>query len=228
MSNFSLQKNLRALFSQRCQKLTIFCGYLRPNFENMKIALFAAVPEEVGNLANITNFMGIGRENATRSTLEFIEKHRNEQFCILNLGTVGSHDKEVGSILKITEVISAGEPFNEDRMILPSFPITHDDVGHGVLYSSDCFVSPDVFTDGYLNSIKGKADCFDMESSAVYTVAKAYNIPFISYKIVSDNLDVTIDIWRERVHELSKKLEVFAQGMFQQLEEIEPIEFLHD
>lgn len=209
-------------------KLTKFCGYLRPNFENMKIALFAAVPEEVGNLASITNFMGIGRENATRSILQFMEKHRGEDFTILNLGTVGSHDREVGSILKITEVISAGEPFNEDRMILSSFPISQENIGHGVLYSSDCFVSPAVFTDGYLNSIKGKADCFDMESSAVFTIAKVYGIPFISYKIVSDNLDVTIDIWRERVLELSKKLEMFAKEMFVQLETIEPIDFLHN
>lgn len=194
----------------------------------MKIALFAAVPEEVGKLSGITNFTGIGRENATRSILQFMEKHRGENFTILNFGTVGSHDKEVGSIIKITEIISAGEPFNTDRMMLSSFPISQLEIGSGVLYSSDCFVSPAVFTDGYLNSIKGKADCFDMESSAVYTVAKSYGIPFISYKIVSDNLDVTIDIWRERVHELSKKLEVFAKEMFHQLEEIEPIEFLHD
>lgn len=209
-------------------KLTIFCGYLRPNFENMKIALFAAVPEEVGNLANITNFMGIGRENATRSTLEFIEKHRNEQFCILNLGTVGSHDKPVGTIMKISEIISAGAPFNSERMMLSHLPLQQPDLATGVLYSSDCFVSPEVFTQQYLDRIKSKVDCFDMESSAVFTIAKVYGIPFISYKIVSDNLDVTIDIWHQRVVELSKKLEAFARDMFQQLEKDEPIEFLHD
>lgn len=194
----------------------------------MKIALFAAVPEEVATLADITTFTGIGRENATLSTLQFIEKHKGETYTILNVGTVGSHDKAVGTILNIDEIISAGAPFNAKRMLLSHLPISQPDIEHGTLYSSDCFVSSSVFTETYLNKIVFEADCFDMESSAVFSIANFHNIPFISYKIVSDNLDVDIEIWRERVHLLSKKLEVFAKEMFRQLEEIESIEFLHD
>lgn len=65
----------------------------------MKIALFAAVPEEVGTLSNLTTFTGIGRENATRKTLQFIESQACKDFTIVNIGTVGSPNKPVGSIL---------------------------------------------------------------------------------------------------------------------------------
>lgn len=194
----------------------------------MKIALFAAVPEEVGTLADITTFTGIGRENATLSTLQFIEKHKGEKFTILNIGTVGSHDKEVGTILNIDEIISAGAPFNEERMLLAHLPISQPEIEQGTLYSSDCFVSSSVFTEPYLNKIVFEANCFDMESSAVFSIAHFYDIPFISYKIVSDNLDVDIEIWRERVHTLSKRLDAFTRDMIRQLAEKEHVEFLHN
>jgi len=177
----------------------------------MQLALFAAVPEEVGTLANLTNFTGIGRENATRNIIRFIEKHREVPFHILNIGTVGSHDKPVGTILRVKEIISAGKPFNEQRMLPDLLPGQYPGVEDAVLYSSDCFVSPSVFTEKYLEHIKGEADCFDMESSALFTVAHCYGIPYSSFKIVSDNLDVTIDVWRERVKELSKQLEAFVR-----------------
>lgn len=193
----------------------------------MKIALFSAVSEEAGPLANLTNFTGIGRENATRSIIEFIERHKDEQFTILNIGTVGSHDKPVGSILSIREIISAGEPFNEKRM-LPSYFNLHIDknIETATLYSSDSFVSPEVFTEKYLETVKQKADCFDMESSAVFTIAQTYGIPFISYKIVSDNLDVDIEEWKMRVHTLSLALAAHVQLILDELKQTEEIEFL--
>lgn len=193
----------------------------------MKIALFSAIPEEAGPLAHLTNCTGIGRENATRSCIEFIERHKNEKFTILNIGTVGSHDKPVGTILSIHEIISAGEPFNEKRMLPANFNLHIDkNIETATLYSSDCFVSPEVFTDKYLETIKQKADCFDMESSAVFTIAQAYGIPFISYKIVSDNLDVDLEEWKMRVNTLSLALAAHIQLIFDELKQTEEIEFL--
>lgn len=193
----------------------------------MKIALFSAIPEEAGPLAHLTNCTGIGRENATRSCIEFIERHKDEKFTILNIGTVGSHDKPVGTILSIHEIISAGEPFNEKRMLPANFNLHIDkNIETATLYSSDCFVSPEVFTDKYLETIKQKADCFDMESSAVFTIAQAYGIPFISYKIVSDNLDVDLEEWKMRVNTLSLALAAHIQLIFDELKQTEEIEFL--
>ena len=193
----------------------------------MKIALFSAIPDEAGPLAHLTNYTGIGRENATRSVIEFIERHKDEQFTILNIGTVGSHDKPVGTILNIREIISAGEPFNEKRMLPSNFNLQIDkNIESATLYSSDCFVSPEVFTDKYLETIKQKADCFDMESSAAFTIAQTYGIPFISYKIVSDNLDVDIEEWKMRVHTLSRALAAHIQLIIDELGQSEEIEFL--
>ena len=138
----------------------------------MQLALFAAVPDEVGTLADQTHFTGIGRENATRKMIQFIEKHRGTPFHILNIGTVGSHDKPVGTILRIKEIVSAGKPFNEHPMLPDLLPGHFPGVEDAVLYSSDCFVSPEVFTAKYLDGLKKEVDCFDMESSALFTVAK--------------------------------------------------------
>lgn len=193
----------------------------------MKIALFAAVPEEVGTLASQVHFMGIGRENATRSIIDFIEKHKGEEYTILNIGTVGSHDKPVGTILSIREIISSGAMFLDTKMQPHHFNLNVDkEVEPATLFSSDSFVSPEVYNIEFLNSIKEKVDCFDMESSAVYSLATFYHIPFVSYKVVSDNLDVTIDIWRERVVELSKKLVAHMHLVFDELKSKEEIEFI--
>ena len=83
----------------------------------MKIAFFAAVPDEVGVFADHVNFTGIGRENATRAMIRFMEKHKDEDFTMLNIGSVGSHDRPVGSILSIREVISAGASFYSEKML---------------------------------------------------------------------------------------------------------------
>lgn len=192
----------------------------------MKIALFAAVAEEVGCLIEHVNLTGIGRENATKAMVRFMREHKDEDFTILNIGTVGAHERPVGSILSINEIISAGEPFNQDRMLLDHLDIVEGEPIASVLYSSDCFVSPAVFTQGYLDSIKGKADCFDMESSALYAVAHEFGKKYVSFKIVSDHLDVTIDEWRARVEHLSKDLSAYIQQVIIKLSEKEPIEFL--
>ena len=78
----------------------------------MKIALFSAVSEEVGTWQSRFHFTGIGRENATRSILDFINQHKDENFTIVNIGTVGSHVFPVGTILSIDEIISSGSVFN--------------------------------------------------------------------------------------------------------------------
>lgn len=193
----------------------------------MKIALFAAVPEEVGSLKSKVHFMGIGRENATRSIIEFIEQHKGEDYIILNIGTVGSHNKPVGSLLSIREIVSSGAMFLDSKMLPHHFELSADsDVQPAVLFSSDSFVSPEVYNIEFLNSIKEKVDCFDMESSAVFSVASYYHIPFVSYKIVSDNLDVTLDVWRERVVELSKNLVAHIQLVFNELNKKEELEFI--
>lgn len=190
----------------------------------MKIALFSAVPEEAGSWAPRFNFTGIGRENATRSILNFVNKHAGEDYTIVNVGTVGSHAFPVGTILSIDEIVSAGSFFNEFRMLPGHFTLPPElEVPHAVLYSSDSFVAPEVYTQDHLAAMKKQAQCFDMESSALFSVAASYGIPYVSFKIVSDNLDITIDIWRERVVELSKKIDGYLEKVLGSLGEVEVI-----
>ena len=190
----------------------------------MKIALFSAVAEEAGAWAPRFNFTGIGRENATRSIIDFITRHQGEDYTIVNVGTVGSHAFPVGTILSIDEIVSAGSFFNEFRMLPEHFTLPPElDVPHAILYSSDSFVAPEVYTESQLDAMKQKAQCFDMESSALFSVAASYGIPYVSFKIVSDNLDITIDVWRERVVELAKKMDGYLEKVLGSLSEVEVI-----
>ena len=184
----------------------------------MKIALFSAVAEEAGAWAPRFHFTGIGRENATRSLIDFITRHQGEEYTIVNVGTVGSHAFPVGTILSIDEIVSAGSSFNDFRMMPSHFSLPSElDVPHATLFSSDSFVSPHVYTESHLATMKQQAQCFDMESSAAFSVAERFGIPYVSFKIVSDNLDVTIDVWRERVVEMAKKMDNYLEKLLENL-----------
>lgn len=190
----------------------------------MNIALFAAVPDEVGDFANKVNFTGIGRENTTRAMIRFMNRHAQEDFVMLNLGTVGSPDMPAGALLGIREVLSGGAGFYSERMLPASLGVPADAaVRPATLYSSDSFVSPGVYAAPYLAELKSKVDCFDMESSVLVSFAHEYGKEFVSYKIVSDNLDVDIEVWKLRVRDLSKVLVSHVRQVLRELEERGPV-----
>ena len=183
----------------------------------MKIALFAAVKEEILDIQDRVHLTGIGRENATNAMLSFMERHSHEDFTVLNIGTAGAHTAPVGSILRITEIVSGGAAFLDHPMLTDTLPVTMPSVPNGKLFSSDCFVSAHVYSADFLKNLATKADCFDMESSALYSVAKHYGKPYVSYKIITDHLDVDLATWQQRVHEVSGTL---CQNVLQLLDEI--------
>ena len=189
----------------------------------MTIALFAAVEEEVLNIKEKVHLCGIGRENATNAMLQFMQQHQNEDFTIMNIGTAGAHSVPVGSLIRVTEIVSGGRAFLDHPMLLDRLPIDTPDAADGKLFSSDCFVSPHVYSADFLQGLTEKADCFDMESSALYTVAKHFGKPYVSFKIVSDHLDVDLATWQTRVHELSPLLCEFALRTLDTLNTLEPV-----
>ena len=189
----------------------------------MTIALFAAVEEEVLNIKEKVHLCGIGRENATNAMLQFMQQHQNEDFTIMNIGTAGAHSVPVGSLIRVNEIVSGGRAFLDHPMLLDRLPIDTPEAADGKLFSSDCFVSPHVYSADFLQSLTEKADCFDMESSALYTIAKHFGKPYVSFKIVSDHLDVDLATWQTRVHELSPRLCEFALKTIKELETIEPV-----
>lgn len=192
----------------------------------MKIALFAAVEEEVLNIKEKVHLCGIGRENATNAMLQFMQQHQNEDFTILNIGTAGAHTAPVGSLIRVTEIVSGGRAFLDHPMLLDRLPVETPEAADGKLFSSDCFVSPHVYSADFLQSLREKADCFDMESSALYTVAKHFGKPYVSFKIISDHLDVDLATWQQRVHEVSPTLCEFAMKTIGEIEKIEPVRII--
>ena len=189
----------------------------------MNIALFAAVEEEVLNIKEKVHLCGIGRENATNAMLRFMEQHQNEDFTIMNIGTAGAHTAPVGSLIRVTEIVSGGRAFLDRPMLLDHLSVETPEAADGKLFSSDCFVSPHVYSAEFLQDLREKADCFDMESSALYTVAKHFGKPYVSFKIISDHLDVDLATWQQRVHDYSPTLCEFAMKTIGEIEKIEPV-----
>lgn len=192
----------------------------------MKIALFAAVEAEVSKIKDKVHFCGIGRENATAALLQFMKLHNDEDFTILNVGTAGAHTAPVGSLLRITEIVSGGASFLEHPMLTDFLPVETPEVADGKLFSSDCFVSPHVYSADFLRDLTTRADCFDMESSALYSIAKHYGKPYASFKIVSDHLDVDLATWQQRVHQISDTLSDFVLHILDSIRANEPVELL--
>ena len=188
----------------------------------MKIALFAAVEEEVLRMKGQVHLTGIGRECATKSMLKFMQQHQNEDFTVMNIGTAGAHSVPIGSLLRITEIVSGGASFLGHPMLTDRLSIDTPEAIDGKLFSSDCFVSPHVYSAEFLKDLSTKADCFDMESSALYTIAKHYQKPYVSFKIVSDHLDVDLATWQQRVHDLSGDLCDFVLKTLEKANAIEP------
>ncbi len=192
----------------------------------MKIALFAAVEEEVRNIKDKVHLTGIGRECATEAMLTFMQQHQNEDFTIMNIGTAGAHSVPVGSLIRVTEVVSGGAQFLNRPMLTDRLPIETHEAIDGKLFSSDCFVSPHVYSADFLQHLKETADCFDMESSSLFSIAHHYRKPYVSFKIVSDHLDVDIATWQQRVHDISGNLCDFVLKTLDKLGKIETIEII--
>ena len=192
----------------------------------LNIALFAAVEEEVSNIKEMVHLTGIGRENATCAMLNFLQRHPDEEFTILNIGTAGAHTLPVGSLVRVTEIVSGGAAFLPHPMLTDTLSVPTPDTSDGKLFSSDCFVSPHVYSAEFLQSLTHKADCFDMESSALYTIAKHFGKPYVSFKIVSDHLDVDLATWQQRVHDLSPKLCDFTLRILDTLAKTEHVELI--
>lgn len=192
----------------------------------MKIALFAAVEEEVLNIKEKVHLTGIGRECATEAMLTFMQQHQNEDFTIMNIGTAGAHSVPVGSLIRVTEVVSGGAQFLNRPMLTDRLPIETPEAIDGKLFSSDCFVSPHVYSADFLQHLKETADCFDMESSSLFSIAHHYGKPYVSFKIVSDHLDVDLATWQQRVHDISGNLCDFVLKTLNNLGKIEQIEII--
>lgn len=134
-------------------------------------------------------YSGLGKINATIATMRVINDGYKE---IVNIGSCGSLKLKPGEIVKIdkvcqdidiTPLCEYGETLFEDckEIKLGDLDIK--------CFTTDYFVDINQmkkYSTFYKNMIQ-ECDVFDMECFAIAKVCKQYNIPFQSYKWVSDN-----------------------------------------
>jgi adenosylhomocysteine nucleosidase len=160
----------------------------------MNKIFIVAVEKEVNNINNIFGcpvlFSGIGKINATIATYNAYNSGYTE---IINIGSCGSLNTQIGEIVKIGSVYEDIDvtplsdygtiPFdNSDKEII----IENNNIK---CFSSDYFYDHNQiskYSDYYKNMINN-CNVFDMECFAIAKTCKKLNLKFSSYKWVSDN-----------------------------------------
>jgi|TARA_B110000503_G_scaffold142996_1_gene242019 adenosylhomocysteine nucleosidase len=144
-------------------------------------------------------FTGLGKINALLSTIHAIQTY--EPKLIINFGTVGKINPELNGLLSIHKVIQrdmAAEPL-APRGITPFCPRPYEYfsvAGEHVCGTGDSFVTE---YDPWLH--EQKVDVVDMELFAIASAAFIYNIPWHSFKYISDDANEDSgDQWKETMH----------------------------
>ena len=154
----------------------------------MNNIILIALEQEAPNMASWDNvfFTGVGKVNAAIQLTSYLLSHPVS--LVINYGTAGSRNIPVGELVKCTKFVQRdmdktalgfklGETAYETTvpMII--------DYGEGLTCGTgDNFVQD---VDKELDII----DVFDMEAYALAKVCYLFNVPFVSYKYISDNAD---------------------------------------
>jgi adenosylhomocysteine nucleosidase len=164
----------------------------------MKNKVFiVALPQEVNLTKSINGFpiiySGVGKINASIAALSAIHQGYDE---IINIGSCGSVNLKTGTIVKIGQVFQDidGTPlskYGETPFEAASEQIVLDRTTLISCFTTDYFYDSkqiDKYSPSYLSMIN-RSSVFDMECFAIAKVCKRFNIPFSSYKWVSDDGD---------------------------------------
>lgn len=151
---------------------------------------------------------GIGKVNATFRLTEAIYENRPD--AVLNIGTVGTVDHQVGTLFVCRKFIdrdmqklaSLGLPYEiefQEYPVIQGFSW----VGkrEGVCNTGDSFLTE-------LTDIEG--DIVDMEAYAQAVVCKERQLPFVSVKYVTDVIGQnSVKHWQDKLAEARKSLNEF-------------------
>lgn len=130
---------------------------------------------------------GVGKVNASMALTEFLLSYQIDQ--IINIGLVGSsNDLKINSFVYVDKVCDKDfdlTPFgykpyqvpNQSQYLKSTFPNILK-LSTATLYTADRFETNELAVN--------KPYLTDMEAIAYYQVAKAYNVPIVSYKLISD------------------------------------------
>ena len=144
-------------------------------------------------------YTGIGKINATITTLKAIEQARPA--LIVNFGTVGAVSPHVSGLLEISRVVQRdmiAEPLApRGRVPFCERPQEYFSVkGAYTCGTGDSFVTS---KDPWLEA-QG-IDVVDMELFAIAAVAHAHGLPWLAYKYVTDfTNDASGQDWQEKVN----------------------------
>lgn len=167
-----------------------------------KVILVSATPLEHGGLTELFGFpifqVGIGKINAASNLTEIL--WNEEPDIVVNFGSCGNlKDYKVGEVIQVGTVHN-----NIDCRPFADFGVTPEtNVGPIKLSSSgvELFTTDQIYDNSrsdyskkYLEMIE-KCDIVDMEGYSLAYVCKQRNIPFVSFKWVSDSGEV--DTWEQ-------------------------------
>jgi adenosylhomocysteine nucleosidase len=157
------------------------------NMNKKDILIVCALEMETQGQLNDYNviYTGVGKVNAAISLTENITPRRPIK-RVINFGTAGSRSLPIGELVECTQFVQRdmdktalgfkkGETAFEDNV-----PMV---IGceHGMVCGTgDNFVQD-------INKELDIIDVFDMEAYALAKVCRRYNIPFTSYKYITDN-----------------------------------------
>ena len=143
-------------------------------------------------------YSGIGKINAALTSIKAIHQYSPKR--ILNFGTVGKIKSELHGLLEIGKVIQRdmqAEPL-APRGSTPFCvrPQEYLSTGQFVCGSGDSFVTAH---DPWLHSLG--VDVVDMELFAIAAVAHDHQIPWQSFKYITDDANESSgDDWQSKVH----------------------------
>jgi len=154
-------------------------------------------------------YSGVGKINATIATLKAVAQYSPRQ--ILNFGTAGKIRSQLSGLIEIGKVIQRdmnAEPLAPRGKTpfcpLPSF--YHALSGEYICGSGDSFVTAQ---DAWL--ISQKIDVVDMELFAIAAVAHQANIPWRSYKYITD--EANKDAGEEWHNKVNHGQELFLEAL---------------
>tara|TARA_R110002124_G_scaffold88900_2_gene227705 strand:- start:4864 stop:5436 length:573 start_codon:yes stop_codon:yes gene_type:complete len=167
-----------------------------------KIILVSATPLEHGGLFDLNGVpifqVGIGKTNSAMNMTEVILKEKPD--LVVNFGSCGNlKDFKVGEVIEVGTVYNNIDvrPFSEYGCTPENnqCEIKLSDSGVKLFTTDQIYDNTRTdYAEKYLDMIK-ECDIVDMETYALAYVCKNYNIPFESYKWISDDGD--IHTWEE-------------------------------
>ena len=212
-----------------CGHGCLMCPYIpkhtkgNTNMKQSKILIVSALEVETQGQLNAYDivYTGVGKVNATYKMTKFIESWGSEfpYDLVINYGTAGSRKIKKKTLVDCTKFVQRdmdvtglgfmrGEtPFEKEPPLMLETKSDFNPIGRNATCGTgDCFVE---------DKSQYYGEVVDMEAYAIAKVCYLYDIPFISFKYITDGAD-------EQAHEdweknLADGIQEFKTQILQQL-----------